>query len=69
VRRPSSPVKENPRAVQPWPPPVYTDGVETRHGGGTKSTKFTTNTKKNYFGFVIFVIFVIFVAAAVGRVS
>src|SRR5688572_33429974 len=51
------------------PPPVYTDGVETRHGGGTKSTKFTKNTKNNYFGFVIFVKFVIFGKVVVVGVS
>jgi hypothetical protein len=48
------------------------DAVETRHGGGTKFTKFTRNTKKPFgfvIGFVIFVVLVIFVAAAVGRVS
>ena len=41
--------------------------AETRHGGGTKITKFTKITKK--YGLVIFVAFVIFVPAAVGRFS
>jgi hypothetical protein len=46
--------------------------TEARHGGGTKFTKFTRNTKKPFgfvIDFVIFVVLVIFVAAAVGRVS